>query len=87
MSVEDFLALFDRVLLQHAEFETETSEIAAKKTLLLMELTHLDGIFLKELFEFICWLVSDNEREMYFSKQCGIKFFHSQAKNELLKVN
>lgn len=88
MSVSDFFALFDLLLIEKNADSIAKSIDATnvRKTFVLKEFCHSEGKLHKELFEFLCWLVADNEREMYISKQCTIKFIHSQAKDDLLKV-
>ena len=74
--VVEYFSRFDSLLNNHA-----TDITIVRRTVRLIEL-----VMEKDLFDFLCWLVSDNERELYFSRNCAIKFIHCQAKNELLKV-
>jgi hypothetical protein len=79
MSTLKYFSIIDSILIQQA-ICIETKNM--RRTVLLKDL-----IMEKEdLFDFVCWLVSDNERELFFSKNCSIKFFHCQANNHQLKV-
>lgn len=82
MNVTNHFELLDALLLRY------TAVLVSKslRTVRLKDFATEEGIFLKDLFNFLCWLVSDNERECYISQRCNIKFIHFQANNELLKV-
>ena len=83
MNVTNHFALFDALLLR------STAVLASKNlrtTVRLKDFLTEDGYLQIELFNFLCWLVSDNERELYISRRCTIKFIHCQANDELLKV-
>ena len=84
MNVSDFFSKFDSILTEQAACIESKS---MRRTVRLKDLVVENGIFLTDLFEFLCWLVSDNERELFFSRTCAIKFFHYQADNEMLKVS
>ena len=79
----NYFSLFDALLIRSASALASNN---VRTTLRLKDLLTLDGFFKKDLFKFLCWLVSDNERELYFSRRCVLKFIHCQANNELLKV-
>jgi len=83
MSVNNYFSIFDAVLTQQAA-TIESKSI--RKTVRLQDLVTDKGHVLDDLFDFLCWLLSDNERELFFSRKCEIKFFHYQANNEMLKV-
>ena len=85
MSAVQCLELFDSLLIQNCD-HGKALKSSNKIAMLLKDFTVLEGTFLPDVFDFICWLVSDNEREVFFSKQCGIKFFHNQANDDMLKV-
>ena len=76
--VHEYFSRFDLLLINQAD---DIASKSMRRTVRLKDLVVEDS-----LFDFICWLVSDNERELYFSRNCAIKFFHCEAKNELLKV-
>ena len=84
MSVIIFFSIFDYLLAyQAASIESQS----IRRTMRLQELvTDNEQQFLDYLFHFLCWLVSDNERELFFSRKCEIKFFHYQANNDMLKA-
>eukprot|EP01036_Dinobryon_divergens_P034462 gene34463-44530_t len=73
--VVEYFSRFNSLLNSHA-----TDITSVRRTVRLIDL-----VMEKDLFDFLCWLLSDNERELYFSRNCAIKFIHCQAKNELLK--
>lgn len=76
--LHEYFSRFDSLLINQA---TDIASASVRRTVRLIDLVGEE-----DLFDFLCWLVSDNERELYFSRNCAIKFFHCQAKNELLKV-
>eukprot|EP01036_Dinobryon_divergens_P034463 gene34464-44531_t len=83
MNVTNHFELLGALLLR------DTAVLVSKNlrtTVRLKDFATEEGIFQKDLFNFLCWLVSDNERECYISQRCNIKFIHFQANNELLKI-
>ena len=79
MSVVHYFSILDTILIQQAVHIKSKSK---RKTVRLKDLVAGN----ESLFDFVCWLVSDNERELFFSRNCAIKFFHCQANNQQLKV-
>mmetsp|Transcript_2384 Transcript_2384/g.3661 ORF Transcript_2384/g.3661 Transcript_2384/m.3661 type:complete len:560 (-) Transcript_2384:8-1687(-) len=79
MSALKFFELFNEILLYRVEDD-------GNKAYLLKEIMNYEGKFQKDLFEFILWLISNNDREVYFSGQCNIKFKHFQSDANLMKV-
>jgi len=61
-------------------------ETIVNKILLFKDFMTVEGNFKKPLFDFISWLISDNEREIYLAKRCNLKFLHLQGKLSLLRV-
>jgi len=87
MSALQYFDLFDEVLLHHAQgFATIAGKKYGSKTLLFMDLMAFRGKLQRELLYFLSWLISNNDREVYFSGQCNIRFIHVQSNLELLKV-
>ena len=82
MSAFHYFSIFDSIVVQQQQAVCiETKNM--RRTVLLKDLI----MGKEDLFDFVCWLVSDNERELFFSKNCSIKFIHCQANNHQLKVH
>lgn len=89
----NFFDEFDELL----QFHTSTIKIPTKKApttkaavtnkiLLFKDFLTVEGTFKKPLFDFISWLISDNDREIHLAKKCNLKFLHLQGKLSLLRV-
>jgi len=88
MNAVDLLALFDVALVnQTSEFSILSADKSTKKTIFLRDVARIRNKFYVELFLFIGWLVEDIDREIFFSKQCSIRFLHVQGNLELMKVS
>eukprot|EP01035_Chromulina_nebulosa_P034171 gene34171-45826_t len=87
-STSYFFELFDAALVFHAaDLSLSSLTKSPNRTILLKDLaTTKDGDFIEELFKFICFVISDNGRELLVSRQCKLKFHHSKADIALTKV-
>ena len=45
------------------------------ESILFKDLMMVNGIYQDELAQFITWIISNNDREIYFANKCNIKFF------------
>lgn len=88
MNAVDLFALFDVALVnQISEFSILSTDKSTKKTMFLRDVTTIENKFFQELFLFIGWLVEDINREMFFCKQCSIRFLHVQGNLDLMKIS
>ena len=82
----NYFHMLDQALVFHSIELSAVNATKRNKTVLVKELLTTDGVFNKILFEFLNWIISENDREIFLSKTCHIKFIHTAANQELLKI-
>mmetsp|Transcript_7138 Transcript_7138/g.10631 ORF Transcript_7138/g.10631 Transcript_7138/m.10631 type:complete len:634 (-) Transcript_7138:208-2109(-) len=87
MSDAYFFELFDAALAFHSSnLSLNSLTKSPNKTILLKELATLKGEFNEALYKFICFVISDNGRELLVSRQCKLRFQHIKSDISLTKV-
>mmetsp|Transcript_16879 Transcript_16879/g.23142 ORF Transcript_16879/g.23142 Transcript_16879/m.23142 type:complete len:749 (-) Transcript_16879:8-2254(-) len=82
----NFFDAFDLAILNYTSRLTHEERKSSRKAVLVKKLLTIDDGFDKPLFDFITWIISDNNREIAFSKMCEIKFIYSKSDANLLKI-
>lgn len=82
----NYFHMLDQAFVFHTMDLSALNAPKKNKTFLVKELLTLDGIFNKVLFDFMNWIISENDREIFLSKTCHIKFIHTAANQDLLKI-
>ena len=78
------LQLFDLILQNVASKLIEKN--ITMESMLFNELMIFNGSYQEELCRFIIWVISNNGREIYFANKCNIKFVHTEANLNKLKI-
>lgn len=82
----NYFHMLDEALVFHTIDLSAVNAAKKNKTFLVKELLTMDGEFNKTLFEFLNWIISENDREIFLAKTCHIKFIHTKANQDLLKI-
>lgn len=89
----DYFERFDQLLISHSAglqlyTSTQPPNVESVRKFVFKDLLSVEGEYQKDLADFILWILSNNERELFFCKSCNIKFQqHSKAEYaELAKV-
>ena len=82
----NYFHMLDEALVFHTMDLSDLKATKKNKTFLVKELLTSDGVFDKVLFDFINWIISENDREIFLSKTCHVKFIHTKANQDLLKI-
>ena len=82
----NYFHMLDEALVFHTMDLSDLKATKKNKTFLVKELLTTDGVFDKVLFDFINWIISENDREIFLSKTCHVKFIHTKANQDLLKI-
>lgn len=89
MDGSEFFEQFDRLLAYHSAGISllEQPQAESVRKFGLKELFTIDNEHHKDLADFVSWVISSNDRELFLSKSCNLKFKHANPDNvELIKV-
>ena len=83
----NYFDAFDLAILNFtSKLNPDEKKSSTRRAVVLKKLLTIDGDFDKTLFDFILWIISDNNREITFSRMCDIKFLFAKSDVDMLKV-
>eukprot|EP01035_Chromulina_nebulosa_P056235 gene56235-77082_t len=75
----DYFERFDQLLIAHSAglqlyTSTQPPNVESVRKFVFKDLLSVEGEYQKDLADFILWILSSNDRELFFCKSCNIKF-------------